>query len=139
MTTPITRSPSPSASGRLAASVRIPPSVRLFHTTNAALACRKNPDLFFNPRRYQRAVALCASCPFLARCSYNAVATAATHGIWGGQALPGHYPSKLAPIYDRLAEQFEQCRRREIGDIPVAPLPTVDGDHGGPSNLVGAA
>lgn len=139
MSTPITPSTSTPTPGRLAASIRIPPPVRLFHTSNATLACRENPDMFFNPRRYHQAAAMCASCPFLGRCAYNAVATAATHGIWGGQVLPGHYPAKLAPIYERLAAQFEHCRQREIGDIPVAPLPIADDRDGGQTKLAGAA
>jgi WhiB family redox-sensing transcriptional regulator len=116
MTTPSARTPRPSDSSRLRA------QVRLFHTEQD-LACREDPDLFFNPNRKSRAVARCAQCPFRGRCSYNAVASGATHGIWGGMSLPGQYPTQLALVYARLAEQFEACRSGEIGDVAVAPLP----------------
>ena len=96
--------------------------VRLFHT-NHDLPCHEDPDLFFNPRKKQIAISRCGDCPFRGRCGYNAVATGATHGIWGGVILPGDYPSKLAPVYARLVAQFEQRRRVELGDIPVTPLP----------------
>ena len=117
-TTPSARTPRPSDSSRLRA------EVRLFHTEQD-LACREDPELFFNPNRKSRAVARCAECPFRGRCSYNAVASGATHGIWGGMSLPGHYPTQLAPVYARLAEQFEARRRGEIGDVAVAPLPEL--------------
>jgi WhiB family redox-sensing transcriptional regulator len=116
MTSITPRGPRPSDSSRLRA------EVRLFNTEQD-LACREDPELFFNPNRKSRAVARCAECPFRGRCSYNAVASGATHGIWGGVSLPGHYPAQLALVYARLAEQFEARRQGEIGDVAVAPLP----------------
>ncbi|OSC21585.1 hypothetical protein B8W69_28330 [Mycobacterium vulneris] len=107
---------------RLFASFQLPADVRLFHT-NQDLACRHDPELFFDARRRHRAIKRCAECPFLGRCGYNAVATGATHGVWGGVILPGDYPQDLKPVYAFLAAQFEQRRHAEIGDIPVAPLP----------------
>lgn len=115
-TTPSARTARPSDSSRLRA------EVRLFHTEQD-LACREEPELFFNQNRRSRAVARCAECPFRGRCSYNAVASGATHGIWGGMSLPGLYPTQLAVVYKRLAEQFEARRSGEIGDVAVAPLP----------------
>ena len=109
------------------ASFQMRAQVRLFHTSSD-LACFEDPDLFFDPRQKRRAIAQCAECPFRGRCSYNAVATGATHGIWGGVILPGDYPRQLKPVYARLADQFEQRRRVELGDIPVAPLPDPDLD-----------
>lgn len=114
--TPSSRGSRPSDSSRLRA------EVRLFHTEQD-LACREDPELFFNPNRKSRAVARCAECPFRGRCSYNAVASGATHGIWGGVSLPGHYPPQLARVYARLAAQFEARRLGEIGDVAVAALP----------------
>jgi WhiB family redox-sensing transcriptional regulator len=66
------------------------------------------------------------------------VATGATHGIWGGVILPGDYPQQLKPVYARLAEQFEQRRLAELGDVPVAPLPgpDFDDDSAGEESLV---
>jgi WhiB family redox-sensing transcriptional regulator len=96
--------------------------VRLFHTS-ADLACHEDPDLFFDPHRKNAASSKCADCPFRGRCGYNAVAMGATHGVWGGVILPGDYPHLLRPVYARLAEQFEQRRHVELGDVPVAPLP----------------
>lgn len=114
--TPSTRGPRPSDSSRLRA------EVRLFHT-DQDLACREEPELFFNPNRRSRAGARCAECPFRGRCSYNAVASGASYGVWGGILLPGHYPPQLAPVYARLIEQFEARRGEEIGDVAVAALP----------------
>ncbi|PJE24505.1 MAG: hypothetical protein CK431_05575 [Mycobacterium sp.] len=139
MTSPITAPLTKSPSGRPFASIQMPTSVRLFHTADTELACRQHPDMFFNPHRMRRAVSLCAGCPFRGRCGYNAVATGATHGVWGGMVLPGDYPSKLAPIYARLAEQFEQCRRREVGDVPVAALHNVEDRDSPPATYAGAA
>jgi WhiB family redox-sensing transcriptional regulator len=110
------------------ASFQMRADVRLFHTSHD-LACFEDPDLFFDPRQKRRAIAQCADCPFRGRCSYNAVATGATHGIWGGVILPGDYPQLLKPIYARLAEQFEQRRLAELGDVAVAPLPDRDLDE----------
>lgn len=103
--------------------LQVPTTVRLFHSTETQIPCRERAELFFNPHTYATAQRWCASCPFLGRCSYNAVATRATHGIWGGMVLPGHYRTRLAPIYARLAAQFENRRVREVGDVLVAPLP----------------
>lgn len=94
--------------------------VRVFATTYE-VACRQDPELFFEPRKRRRAINLCAQCPFRGRCGYNAVVTGATHGIWGGIMLPGHFPDALKPLYAALAKQFEQRRLIEVGDIPVAP------------------
>jgi hypothetical protein len=44
----------------------------------------------------------------------------------GRVILPGDYPRQLKPVYARLAAQFEQRRRIELGDAPVAPLPEPD-------------
>jgi WhiB family transcriptional regulator, redox-sensing transcriptional regulator len=107
------------------ASFQMRAQVRLFHTSHD-LACFEDPDLFFDPRQKRRAIAQCADCPFRGRCSYNAVAMGATHGIWGGVILPGDYPQQLKAVYARLAAQFEQRRHTELGDIPVAPLPALD-------------
>jgi WhiB family transcriptional regulator, redox-sensing transcriptional regulator len=79
--------------------------VRLFHT-DQDLACREDPDLFFDPERKRTATTFCADCPFRGRCGYNAVAMGATHGIWGGVNLPGDIPNRLRPVYARLAAQF---------------------------------
>jgi WhiB family transcriptional regulator, redox-sensing transcriptional regulator len=114
-----------SALARPCAVFQLRADVRLFHTSHD-LPCHEDPELFFNPHKKQIAISRCGDCPFRGRCGYNAVATGATHGIWGGVILPGDYPSKLAPIYARLAAQFEQRRRVELGDIPVAPLPLPD-------------
>lgn len=108
---------------RLFSSVQIPGTGRLFHT-NQDLPCSKNPDLFFDPHQKRRAIAQCAHCPFRGRCGYNAVATGATHGIWGGIILPGDYPKQLRRVYAQLAAQFEQRRSAELGKAPAAPLPT---------------
>jgi len=103
------------------------PDVRLF-ATDQELACREDPELFFEPRKRRRAINLCAECPFRGRCGYNAVATRATHGIWGGIMLPGHFPDALKPLYAAFLAQFEQRRLLEVGDIPVAPLAPLS-DH----------
>jgi WhiB family transcriptional regulator, redox-sensing transcriptional regulator len=101
--------------------------VRLFHT-NQDLACQEDPELFFDPATKRSAINQCADCPFRGRCGYNAVAMGATFGIWGGVNLPGDVPSRLKPVYARLARQFEERRRTELGDAPVAPLPDPDAD-----------
>jgi WhiB family redox-sensing transcriptional regulator len=102
--------------------LKVRAQVRLFHT-NRDLPCLKDPELFFDPTRKRLALNQCATCVFRGRCGYNAVATGATFGIWGGINLPGDIPARLEPVYDRLAEQFEQRRHIELGDAPVAPLP----------------
>ncbi|MBY0441359.1 MAG: WhiB family transcriptional regulator [Mycobacteriaceae bacterium] len=110
---------------RLFSSTQIPSTGRLFHTDHD-LPCSKDPELFFNPHQKRRAIAQCAHCPFRGRCGYNAVATGATHGIWGGVILPGDYPKQLRLIYARLAKQFEQRRHIELGHAPTAPLPAFN-------------
>ncbi|HEX3732348.1 MAG TPA: WhiB family transcriptional regulator [Mycobacteriales bacterium] len=87
---------------------------RLFQT-HEPVPCAADPDKFFDPRTQRRAVDRCGACPFRGRCGYNAVVTGATHGIWGGVIFPGDYPGKLAPIYARLLEQFNQRCRAELG------------------------
>ncbi|OBG71221.1 MULTISPECIES: WhiB family transcriptional regulator [unclassified Mycobacterium] len=112
------------------ASFQMRADVRLFQTSRD-VACRQDPELFFDARRRRRAIQQCAECPFRGRCSYNAVATGATHGVWGGVMLPGDYPQELTPLYTELARLFEQRRHVEIGDVPVAPLPELtDADRG---------
>jgi hypothetical protein len=98
---------------------------RLFETEEDT-PCRVNTDgdLWFSPfRDRERAARHCLACPFLGRCGYNAVAARATHGVWGGEILPGDKPGALEPIYARLLAQFEQRRRLELGDAPPPPLP----------------
>ena len=103
---------------------------RLFETT-AATPCRINygsgHDLWFSRfRDRERAAKQCMACPFVGRCGYNAVASRATHGVWGGQVLPGDFPGLLEPIYERLLQQFETRRAVELGDAPAPALPGVD-------------
>src|ERR1700742_3183582 len=71
---------------------------RLFETEEDT-PCRVSPgDLWFSPfRDRERAARQCRQCPFLGRCGYNAVAARATHGVWGGEILPGDKPSELEP------------------------------------------
>lgn len=100
---------------------------RLFET-DAATPCRlhRGRDLWFSPfRDRERAARLCQSCPFLGRCGYNAVVSRATHGVWGGEVLPGDKPTELEPIYTRLLEQFELRRAVELGLAPAPPLPST--------------
>jgi WhiB family transcriptional regulator, redox-sensing transcriptional regulator len=103
--------------------LRLPPGARLFHTSQPT-PCTTNPDLFDNPRRRTEAAAQCSSCHFQGRCSYNALATGATHGIWGGIKLPGNYPKQLPPIYAKLRDQFERRRHIEpgAGSVALPPL-----------------
>ncbi|MEE6140641.1 WhiB family transcriptional regulator [Mycobacterium sp. 050128] len=115
------------ANARPFASFQMRADVRQFQTSQA-LACQEDPELYFNPRTRHRAIKRCTECPFRGRCGYNAVATGATHGIWGGVILPGNFPQELKPIYARLAAQFEQRRQAELGDVRVAPLPDLDLD-----------
>jgi WhiB family redox-sensing transcriptional regulator len=122
MTTALTPSADNPTVARPFASFKLRADVRLFNTSQD-LACKEDPELFFDARRRHRAIKRCAECPFLGRCGYNAVATGATHGVWGGVILPGDYPQELKPLYAFLAAQFEQRRRDELGDIRVAPLP----------------
>lgn len=128
----MTTTPTPSADTRAAArpfaSLQLRADVRLFHTS-LDLACRQDPELFFDARRRHRAIKQCAECPFRGRCGYNAVAAGATHGVWGGVILPGDYPQELRPVYAFLAAQFEQRRHVELGDIRVAPLPELTGEE----------
>ena len=112
------------------ASFKLRAEVRLFNTTQT-LPCQLDPELFFNARRRHRAIRRCAECPFRGRCGYNAVATGATHGVWGGVILPGDYPQELKPLYAFLAAQFEQRRQAEIGDVQVSPLPELTDEVAG--------
>jgi WhiB family redox-sensing transcriptional regulator len=102
---------------------------RLFET-EAATPCRvgsdADKDLWFSPfRDRERAARRCLDCPFLGRCGYNAVATRATHGVWGGEVFPGDFAEDLEPIYTRLLEQFERRRDIELGDTPAPALPDI--------------
>lgn len=94
-----------------------------------AFGLPRRPRVVLQPRTKHRAIKRCNDCPFRGRCGYNAVATGATHGIWGGVILPGAQPKALKPVYARLAAQFEQRRRTELGDIRVAPLPELIDDE----------
>ena len=126
----MTSAPDTSAVARGSLSCHMRADVRLFHTKRH-LPCHEDPDLFFNARQRRQAIRRCGDCPFRGRCSYNAVAMGATHGIWGGVILPGDYPNRLKAIYAVLADQFEARRLVELGDIPAAPLPApnLDLDH----------
>jgi WhiB family redox-sensing transcriptional regulator len=64
-------------------------------------------------------------CPFLGRCGYNAVVSRATHGVWGGEVLPGDYMDELLPIYERLLAQFEERLEAELGNTPAPPMPDL--------------
>lgn len=98
---------------------------RLFETEEDT-PCRVSTagDLWFSPfRDRERAARQCQRCPFVGRCGYNAVAARATHGVWGGEILPGDKPAELEPIYARLLAQFEQRRPVELGYAPAPPVP----------------
>jgi WhiB family redox-sensing transcriptional regulator len=97
---------------------------RLFETEEDT-PCRVSTagDQWFSPfRDRERAARLCRQCPFLGRCGYNAVASRATHGVWGGEILPGDKPSELEPIYVRLLNQYGERRPVELGDAPAPPM-----------------
>jgi WhiB family transcriptional regulator, redox-sensing transcriptional regulator len=84
-------------------------------------------DLWFSPFKDRiHAVRACQSCPFIGRCGYNAVAVRATHGVWGGVALPGDYPDLLTPLYRQLLEQFEHRRSVELGAMSAPVRPSVE-------------
>lgn len=127
MTAALTSPADARAVARPFASFQMRAQVRLFHTSQE-LACQRDPELFFDARRRHRAIKRCNECPFRGRCGYNAVATGATHGIWGGVMLPGDFPQELKPLYARLVAQFEQRRHTELGDAPVAALPELTED-----------
>jgi hypothetical protein len=95
--------------------------------TEASTPCKEDAgdnDLWFSPYRdRERAARRCLDCPFLGRCGYNAVISRATHGVWGGEVLPGDKVAELEPIYSRLLDQFEQRRAVELGNTPPPPLP----------------
>jgi WhiB family transcriptional regulator, redox-sensing transcriptional regulator len=100
---------------------------RLFET-DAATPCRvhRDGDLWFSPfRDRERAARMCQRCPFVGRCGFNAVVSRATHGVWGGEVLPGDKPGELEPIYSRLLAQFERRRRVELGHAPTPALPSA--------------
>ena len=104
---------------------------RLFET-EAETPCRRHAsaspdrDLWFSPfRDREQAARMCQSCPFMGRCGYNAVVSRATHGVWGGEILPGDKPVELEPIYARLLEQFEARRSIELGHAPSPSLPAA--------------
>ena len=124
MTTALTSPADTRTIARPFASFQMRADVRLFQTSQD-LAGQEDPELFFNPRTKHGAIRRCAVCPFRGRCGYNAVATGATHGVWGGVILPGAQPRQLKPLYARLAAQFEQRRQAELGDLQVAPLPDL--------------
>lgn len=103
---------------------------RLFET-EALTPCRMNVnpdhDLWFSPfRDRERAAKACKTCPFIGRCGYNAVASRATHGVWGGEVLPGDKAAPLGPIYKRLLDQFERRRAVELGGLAGPRLPRSD-------------
>lgn len=102
------------------------------YETEAITPCRqhRNPshgrDLWFSPfRDREQAARMCLDCPFLGRCGYNAVVSRATHGVWGGEVLPGDKPGELEPIYARLLTQFEARRTTELGHAPAPKMPSA--------------
>jgi WhiB family transcriptional regulator, redox-sensing transcriptional regulator len=102
------------------------------YETEAQTPCRvhtavnEGRDLWFSPfRDREQAARMCQSCPFLGRCGYNAVVSRATHGVWGGEVLPGDKPVELEPIYARLLAQFEARRPIELGNAPAPSLPAA--------------
>ncbi|MDQ1247903.1 MAG: WhiB family transcriptional regulator, redox-sensing transcriptional regulator [Actinomycetota bacterium] len=107
------------------------PKVKLFVTddpTPCQSVGENDVDMWFGEAigGRDRAVMACQTCPFRGRCSYNAVAARATHGIWGGIELPGDRAQRLIPVYQRLLAQFEDRRHAEIGSAPVVELSAED-------------
>ncbi|MDO3014596.1 WhiB family transcriptional regulator [Mycobacteroides abscessus subsp. abscessus] len=108
------------------------PGVRIFRpdqpTPCQAAVPTPDNDPWFDPtRRAKRAARTCQTCPFIGRCGYNAVASRATHGVWGGIEFPGDSPAKLSKIYDRLLRQFEERKAVELGAAPAPELPPATG------------
>ena len=102
------------------------------YETEAVTPCRADTDpaagrdLWFSPfRDREQAARRCLDCPFLGRCGYNAVVSRATHGVWGGEVLPGDKPGELEPIYARLLAQFEARRSIELGHAPAPKMPNT--------------
>jgi WhiB family redox-sensing transcriptional regulator len=107
------------------------PATRLFETTEPRPCAITKPgpgnDLWFSTdRSRERAARLCQRCPFIGRCGYNAVASRATHGVWGGMVFPGDKAAALEKIYEKLLDQFEQRRPIELGHAPAPKLPAAD-------------
>lgn len=83
-------------------------------------ACREaDPSLFFHPEkergparlaRDQAAVAMCATCPVIARCREHGLSVREPYGVWGGLTED-----------DRNAIYHQERRaRREAGRLPAA-------------------
>lgn len=106
------------------------PATRLFETTEPRPCTATKPGpgndpWFSNNRSRERAARACKTCPFIGRCGYNAVASRATHGVWGGVVFPGDKAAALEKIYAQLLDQFEQRRPIELGHAPAPELPAA--------------
>lgn len=104
------------------------PVTRLFETDEPRPCTVTKPgpdnDLWFSTNRSRnRAAKLCRRCPFIGRCGFNAVASRATHGVWGGVVFPGDHTHKLERIYVELLDQFERRRPIELGHAPLPAVP----------------
>ncbi|MBN3459683.1 WhiB family transcriptional regulator [Mycobacterium sp. DSM 3803] len=104
------------------------PVTRLFQTDEPRPCAVPGPDvdaLWFSEyrKRMGHAAKLCQRCPFIGRCGFNAVASRATHGVWGGVVFPGDHTYKLEEIYKQLLDQFERRRPIELGHAPKPAMP----------------
>jgi hypothetical protein len=84
-------------------------------TTSAAMTCG-------SPRTGTGSRLLGAALmPISGRCGYNAVISRATHGVWGGQVLPGDKPAELEPIYSACSISSRNAARPN--SVTPRPLP----------------
>ncbi len=91
-----------------------------------SLPLEESDELWFaSDTKYRRAERMCAACPFIGRCAYNAVVTRATHGVWAGQVLPGDKLTALEPIYRRFLRIFKERAAVELGGAAMPPLPAA--------------
>jgi hypothetical protein len=69
---------------------------------SAPLACQRDPERWFDPRRRRHALAGCLVCPARTQCAREALACRAAWGLWAGVWIDGRH-SDAAPHLSAIA------------------------------------
>lgn len=92
------------------------------------IACRRDPERWFDRRRRVDALVECLQCPVRSWCAREALKCQASWGVWAGVWIDGHHHD-AAPYLEAIAQNLRLADGGETE--PTEPRPPLDDDTNG--------